>query len=81
MRSAFILAAAAGLVLGASVAKADDVHVGVGAGPVGAGVTVGERHERERTTIVKPEEREHTTIIKREREPDRKVIIHEHDHD
>jgi hypothetical protein len=80
MRSVLILTAAAGLVLGAAVAKADDVHVGVGAGPVGAGVTVGERHER--TTIVKPEEREHTTIIKKEHEePDRKVIIHERDHD
>src|SRR5436190_18585307 len=39
---------AAGLALAASVASAEETRVGVGVGPVGAGVTVGEspRHER-----------------------------------
>lgn len=62
-------------------AIAEDVGVGVKAGPVGAGVTVGEDHrdrDRERTTVIKEREREprETTVIKeRDREPDRKVII------
>jgi len=52
-----------------------------GVGPVGAGVTVGESHDHDRTTVIKKEPSEHTTVIKKEHEePDRKVIIHEHDH-
>ena len=60
-------------------ASAEDVGIGVKAGPVGAGVTVGEDHrdrDRDRTTVIKEREPRETTVIKeREREPDRKVII------
>jgi hypothetical protein len=83
MRNALIIAAVA--TLGFAVpASADDVGVGVGVGPVGAGVTVGETHrgyerDHDRTTVIKEREepRDKTVIIKRDhdREPDRKVII------
>ena len=72
---------AAASICAAMPASAEDVGVGVRAGPVGAGVTVGEDHrdrDRERTTVIKEREREprETTVIKeRDREPDRKVII------
>jgi hypothetical protein len=78
----FIVAAGLGL---AAPAFADDAHIGVGVGPVGAGVTVGSDHrdyDRDRhTTIIKKDEpRERTTIVKKEHEePDTKTIIHEHD--
>jgi hypothetical protein len=57
-------------------AEAAEVGVGVHAGPVGGGVTVGESHEsrpvdRDRTTVIKePEHREsdRTTVIKKENE-------------
>jgi len=65
-------------------ANADDARIGVGVGPVGAGVTVGDSHDHDRTTIIKKEEepRERTTIIRKEHEdpPDR-VIVKEHDRD
>ncbi|HEY3940357.1 MAG TPA: hypothetical protein VGL97_23220 [Bryobacteraceae bacterium] len=50
-------------------------------GPVGAGVTVGEHRDRDRTTVIKEREpAEHTTVIKKEREePTHKTIIKEHD--
>jgi hypothetical protein len=70
----------------AAPALADDVHVGVGVGPVGAGVTVGEGHayrEHDRTTVIKEREpRDRTTVIKKEN-PDgsrEKTVIH-HDND
>ena len=83
------LAVAAIAVVGiysAVPASAEEVGVGVGVGPVGAGVTVGESHERDRTTVIRRERedepRERTTIIRKEREePDHKVIIKEHDRD
>ena len=53
-------------------------------GPVGAGVTVGESHKSDRTTIIRREDepRERTTIVRKEREePDHKVIIRERDRD
>jgi hypothetical protein len=78
------LAAAAGIALAIPAAQADETRVGVGVGPVGAGVTVGESHERERTTVIRREDepRERTTIIRKEREePDHKVIIKERDRD
>jgi hypothetical protein len=85
MKMAIALTAAAGIALAIPTAQADEARVGVGVGPVGAGVTVGESHERDRTTVIRPadEPRERTTIIKKEREeePDRKVIIKEHDRD
>ena len=81
MKLAIILAASIGLAIPA--AKADDTRIGVGVGP--AGVTVGESHDRDLTTIVKEREvepRERTTIIKREHEePSGKVIVKEHDRD
>jgi hypothetical protein len=48
----------------AAPALADEV--GVRAGPVGAGVTVGETHDRERTTVIKEREPESKTVIKKE---------------
>ncbi len=69
----------------AAPALADDVRVGVGVGPVGAGVTVGQSrdyHERDRTTVIKEREpRERTTVIKRQN-PDgsrEKTVIHHDD--
>jgi hypothetical protein len=83
MKLAIILAASIGLAIPA--AKADDTRIGVGVGPVGAGVTVGESHDRDRTTVIKEREvepRERTTIIKREHEePSSKVIVKERDRD
>jgi hypothetical protein len=78
MKLAIAFVAAAGLAL-ATPAFAEDAHVGVGVGPVGAGVTVGSDyrdHERDRTTVIKEEPREQTTVIKKEHEePQEKVII------
>jgi hypothetical protein len=48
----------------AAPALADEV--GVRAGPVGAGVTVGETHDRDRTTVIKEREPESKTVIKKE---------------
>jgi hypothetical protein len=83
MRKSIIIAALLGAI--ATPALADEV--GVRVGPVGAGVTVGEGHERDRerdrTTIVKEREpTDRTTVIKKENEDgDRtKTIIH-HDND
>jgi len=57
---------AAGIVCAlAAPAFADDV--GVRVGPVGAGVTTGESHEHDRTTVIKEHERpESKTVIKKE---------------
>ena len=48
MKSTFVLLAAAGIALTAGVASAQDTRIGVGVGPVGAGVTVGQSPSRER---------------------------------
>jgi hypothetical protein len=48
----------------AAPALADEV--GVRAGPVGAGVTVGGTLERDRTTVIKEREPESKTVIKKE---------------
>ncbi|MGV7214279.1 hypothetical protein [Bradyrhizobium sp. UFLA05-112] len=70
-------------------ALADEVGVGVRAGPVGGGVTVGESHEyrdrdRDRTTIIKQREprEDRTTVIKKQNEDGsrEKTVIH-HDND
>ena len=58
---------AAGVVRAlAAPAFADEV--GVRVGPVGAGVTVGESHDHDRTTVIKERERqpESKTVIKKE---------------
>jgi hypothetical protein len=81
MKSALILAAA-GLTLTASVAAAQDARVGVGVGPVGAGVTVGQSPSYERRTTVtrEREPRDNSVVIRKERrEPREKTIIHERD--
>jgi hypothetical protein len=84
MKSSLILLAAAGIALTASVASAEETRIGVGVGPVGAGVTVGQspRHE-ERTTIIKEREprRDDAVVIRKERhdEPREKVIIKDRD--
>jgi hypothetical protein len=57
-------------------AFADDV--GVRVGPVGAGVTVGETHDRDRTMVIKEREPESKTVIKKEDEYGNreKTVIH-----
>lgn len=77
-----LMLAAAGLTLAASVATAQDARIGVGVGPVGAGVTVGTSPSNERrTTIIREREpRDETVVIRKERrEPRDKVIIRERD--
>jgi hypothetical protein len=81
MRKALIFVAAS-LTLAASVASAEEARIGVGVGPVGAGVTVGQSpsHERRTTVIREREPRDETVVIRKERrEPREKVIIHERD--
>ena len=77
-----IVCTAVGLSLTASVASAQDTRVGVGVGPVGAGVTVGQSpsHERRTTVIKERQPRDETVVIRKERrEPRDKVIVHERD--
>jgi len=81
MRTALIFAAAS-LTLAAGAASAQETRVGVGVGPVGAGVTVGQSpsYERRTTVIREREPRDETVVIRKERrEPREKVIIHERD--
>jgi uncharacterized protein YdeI (BOF family) len=82
MKYALVIATVAALT---TPALADDV--GVRVGPVGAGVTVGEGHDRDRdhdrTTVVKEREpRDRTTVIKKQDEDGNhsKTVIH-HDND
>jgi hypothetical protein len=73
---------AAGMTLAASMASAQDARIGVGVGPVGAGVTVGTSpsHERRTTVIKEREPRDETVVIRKERrEPRDKVIVRERD--
>ena len=81
MRKSLFVAAVIGVI--AAPAFADEV--GVRVGPVGAGVSVGEVHDRDRdrdrdrTTVIKEREpRDSTTVIKKEDENgDRsKTVIH-----
>ena len=81
MRTALIFVAAS-LTLAAGAASAQETRVGVGIGPVGAGVTVGQSpsYERRTTVIREREPRDETVVIRKERrEPREKVIIHERD--
>jgi hypothetical protein len=81
MKKTFIFVAA-GLTLAASVASAEEARVGVGVGPVGAGVTVGQSpsHERRSTVVREREPRDSSVVIRKERrEPRDKVIVHERD--
>jgi len=81
MRKTLIFIAAS-MTLAASVASAEEARIGVGVGPVGAGVTVGSSpsHERRTTVIKEREPRDETVVIRKERrEPRDKVIIHERD--
>jgi hypothetical protein len=70
MKQAFIIAAVLAL---ATPALAEEI--GVRAGPVDAGVTVGETHDRDRDR-----DRERTTVIK-EREPSERTTVIKKDHD
>jgi len=81
MRKSLLVAAVIGVI--AAPAFADEV--GVRVGPVGAGVSVGEVHDRDRdrdrdrTTVIKEREpRDSTTVIKKEdANGDRsKTVIH-----
>jgi hypothetical protein len=82
------LFAAAVIVSFATPALAEDVGVGVQAGPVGGGVTIGEtrdHRDRDRTTVIKerePRDTDRTTVIKRENEDGsrEKTVIH-HDNE
>ena len=63
----------------ATPALADEV--GVHVGPVGAGVTVGQSPDRDRTTVIKqrePRDTDRTTVIKKEHDDgsESKTIIH-----
>jgi hypothetical protein len=60
----------------AAPALADDV--GVHAGPVGAGVTVGQTHDRDRTVIKERAPTDRKTVIKKEDEDGNreKTVIH-----
>jgi hypothetical protein len=74
MRKSLFVAAVIGAV--AAPAFADDV--GVRAGPAGAGATVGETHDRDRTVIKEREPSDSKTVIKKEDvDGDRsKTVIH-----
>ena len=82
MRKMFLIAAASCVLAGPALA--DDV--GVRAGPVGAGVTVGESHpvvrDRESKTVIKKDEpgSSKTVIKKEDSEGNRsKTVIHHDD--
>jgi pantoate kinase len=78
----FVAAAVSGLIMPAMAEE-----IGVRAGPVGAGVTVGEGHrdydrdrDRDRTTVIREHEpRDRETVIKKEREDgvETKTTIHQ----
>jgi hypothetical protein len=70
MRKSLFIAAVIGAV--ATPAFADDV--GVHVGPVGAGVSVGEAHDRDR-------DRDHTTVVKDRESSDSKTVIKKEDAD
>jgi hypothetical protein len=77
-----LIIVAAGLTLAASVASAEEARVGVGVGPVGAGVTVGQSpsHQRRTTVIKEREPRDDAVVIRKERrEPRERTIIRERD--
>jgi hypothetical protein len=81
MNTAFFVVAAS-LAFASTVAVAEETRIGVGVGPVGAGVTVGQSpsHERRTTVIKEREPRDETVVIRKEhREPREKVIIRERD--
>ena len=81
MRKALIFTAAV-LTLTAGAASAEDAHIGVGVGRVGAGVTVGQSpsYERRTTVLRERQPRDETVVIRKQRrEPREKVIIHERD--
>jgi hypothetical protein len=80
------LVAAAIVSAMAAPALAEDVGVGVQAGPVGGGVSVGQSHEhrdadRDRTVIKEREPSDRTTVIKKENDDGTrsKTVIHDHD--
>ena len=77
----YLVAAALSCAI-ATPALADDV--GVRAGPVGGGVTVGESHDRDRDRVIREREpRDKTTVIKKQDEYGNrsKTVIHDHDRD
>lgn len=81
MNTAFFVVAAS-LAFASTVAVAEETRIGVGVGPVGARVTVGQSpsHERRTTVIKEREPRDETVVIRKEhREPREKVIIRERD--
>jgi hypothetical protein len=82
MKSTVMFLAAAGITLAAGIASAEEARIGVGVGPVGAGVTVGQSPSSERrTTVIREREpRDEAVVIRKERrEPREKVIVRERD--
>jgi hypothetical protein len=84
MRKSLFVAAVIGVVATPAFAEEVGVHVG----PIGAGVTVGESHDRDyrdrdRTTVIKEQEpRDRTTVIKKEdSDGNRTKTIIRHDND
>jgi hypothetical protein len=69
---------AAGIVC-AIAAPAFAEEVGVRAGPVGAGVTVGEHRDRDRTVIKEREPESKTVIKKEDRDGNREKTVIHHD--
>jgi hypothetical protein len=71
----YLLAAA---LVGAIAAPALADEVGVHAGPVGAGVTVGQTHDHDRTVIKERAPTDRKTVIKKEDENGNreKTVIH-----
>ena len=77
-----ILAAIATAAMIGTALPACAEEVGVGVGPAGVGVTVGEGHRdrevvRERDVVREPEHRDHDTVIIKKGDHDRDV---DHDH-
>jgi hypothetical protein len=82
MRRYLFAAAIIGAI--ATPALADDVGVGVRAGPAGAGVSVGQSpdyrdRDRDRTTVIKEREPRDKTVIKKESDDGTrsKTVIHD----
>jgi hypothetical protein len=79
MKLVLAVIATAAMIGTALPASADEI--GVGVGPVGAGVTVGEGHRdrdvvREREVVREPQHRDHDTVIIKKGDRDRDI-----DHD
>ena len=73
-----LFAAVTALTAAIVVSPAFAEDVGVHVGPVGAGVTTGEHHDRDRTIVKERAPRDRTTVIKKQDEMGNrsKTVIH-----